>query len=154
MQKWIIRPMDVFDLNAVYAIEQNVHITPWSKEILYHCMLVGYQCYVLCIKKRSKERLIGYRIQRISDNALHILNLCIDRPYQRKGYGKILLDHCIKNISIENQISEIKLEVRVNNHKAIKLYEKAGFQIASTLSDYYKDETGMEDALLLIKKLS
>lgn len=145
--------MDLFDLDTVYDIEQRAHVTPWSKEILYHCMLVGYECEVFCIKENGQEHLIGYCIRRYSENFMHILNLCIDCSFQGKGYGTQLLQHCLDTIPVDRDITEIKLEVRKSNQKAIELYCSAGFKITSTLTEYYKDVSGTEDALLLIKSL-
>ncbi|HAT8995733.1 TPA: ribosomal-protein-alanine N-acetyltransferase, partial [Legionella pneumophila subsp. pneumophila] len=42
-----IRRMKDSDIENVYSIETNVHIAPWSKDILRDCVLVGYDCRVL-----------------------------------------------------------------------------------------------------------
>lgn len=34
------------DIDAVYAIEKDVHIAPWSRDILRDCVRVGYDCRV------------------------------------------------------------------------------------------------------------
>ena len=47
---------------------------------------------------------------------------------------------------VSRKCDEIYLEVRTSNRSAIKMYEKLGFQIKSTLRAYYRDG---EDAYLM-----
>ena len=52
------------DIDDVYAIETNVHIAPWSKEILRDCVFVGYDCRVLEIHIENIPTIAGYIISR------------------------------------------------------------------------------------------
>lgn len=148
-----IRPMKFLDLDVVYAIEKDVHIAPWSKEIIRDCMLVGYDCRVLLANKNNTTSVAGYIISRLNVNAYHILNFCIERSSQSKGYGKTLLGYVLSSLSIYPQLDSVYLEVRPSNNAAIALYKKLGFEQVGIKADYYKDTTHAEDAIIFEKKL-
>ena len=54
-------------------------------------------------------------------------NIVVDENYQNKGYGKKLLDYIIKYAK-DGNYNDIELYVYCFNKKAIKLYEKNGFE--------------------------
>ncbi|HEO1341819.1 TPA: ribosomal protein S18-alanine N-acetyltransferase, partial [Legionella pneumophila] len=133
----------------VYSIETNVHIAPWSKDILRDCVLVGYDCRVLEINNGDSSILAGYIISRISNNSCHILNLCIAKPLQSKGLGRKLLQTVLYSLSKYTQTESVILEVRPSNSAALHLYETMGFEKVEIKKDYYKDKNSVEDAILL-----
>ncbi|HEN5512412.1 ribosomal-protein-alanine N-acetyltransferase, partial [Legionella pneumophila] len=137
----------------VYSIETNVHIAPWSKDILRDCVLVGYDCRVLEINNGDSSILAGYIISRISNNSCHILNLCIAKPLQSKGLGRKLLQTVLYSLSKYTQTESVILEVRPSNSAALHLYETMGFEKVEIKKDYYKDKNSVEDAILLKKLL-
>ncbi len=141
------------DIENVYSIEINVHIAPWSKDILRDCVLVGYDCRVLEINNGDSPILAGYIISRISNNSCHILNLCIAKPLQSKGLGRKLLQTVLYSLSKYTQTESVILEVRPSNSAALHLYETMGFEKIEIKKDYYKDKNSVEDAILLKKIL-
>jgi len=146
----LIRRMDFNDVDQVNTIEQSGHLAPWTKKILSDCILVGYQCYVILPENSPVIR--GYVIYRCKLTICHILNLCVAPHYQNQGFGKLLLEFLLT--SLENTgVDCIHLEVRPSNTAAIKLYEGLGFIRDSIKKDYYNDEAGCEDALVLKKLL-
>ncbi|HHU0022530.1 TPA: ribosomal protein S18-alanine N-acetyltransferase, partial [Legionella pneumophila] len=146
-----IRRMKDSDIENVYSIETNVHIAPWSKDILRDCVLVGYDCRVLEINNGDSSILAGYIISRISNNSCHILNLCIAKPLQSKGLGRKLLQTVLYSLSKYTQTESVILEVRPSNSAALHLYETMGFEKVEIKKDYYKDKNTVEDAILLKK---
>ncbi|RUR16016.1 ribosomal-protein-alanine N-acetyltransferase [Legionella sp. km535] len=149
-----IRRMKESDIDNVYSIETNVHIAPWSKDILRDCVLVGYDCRVLEINNGDNPVLGGYIISRISNNCCHILNFCIAKPLQSKGLGRKLLQTVLYSLSKFTETKQVILEVRPSNYNALHLYQSVGFEEVEIKKDYYKDENGVEDAILLRKTLS
>lgn len=148
-----IRRMKDSDIENVYSIETNVHIAPWSKDILRDCVLVGYDCRVLEINNGDSPILAGYIISRISNNSCHILNLCIAKPLQSKGLGRKLLQTVLYSLSKYTQTESVILEVRPSNSAALHLYETMGFEKVEIKKEYYKDKNSVEDAILLKKLL-
>lgn len=149
-----IRRMVKSDLDAVYAIEKSVHIAPWSMEIIGQCILVGYDCRVLELVDDKGPIIGGYIIIRCNDVFAHILNLCIAKVLQSKGYGHQLLQAVIHSISTLSQIKEIFLEVRPSNRVALHLYQSLGFDQVEIKKGYYNEGPLVEDAIVLKKIIS
>lgn len=146
---FVIRPMQLSDLDEVYAIEESAHIAPWSKQIIHDCIKVGYPCYVLA-KKRKVQ---GFAINRVSGQDCHLLNLCIANEAQGKGYGKAMLLFVIDKM--KQVCSRVNLEVRPTNKIAISLYDKHDFVKVGYKEDYYTNPDGShEDAIVLSKALN
>ena len=146
-----VRQMQEIDVDSVYAIEIATHRSPWSRQILSDCVLVGYDCRVI---ELEQSRLVGYIICRRNLNIFHILNLCVTLTEQGKGYGKALLQTVLDSLKEDTTIDSVILEVRPSNLAALGLYEKFGFYQDGMKEDYYEDESGTEDAILLKKIVS
>ncbi|RUR11996.1 ribosomal protein S18-alanine N-acetyltransferase [Legionella sp. km772] len=151
-----IRPMFDADIDKVYAIERDAHITPWSREIIRDCVMVGYDCKVLELYEEKPEEavIIGYSISRYHDQGYHILNICITKAMQAQGLGKKFLRTILGFLKNDNNVNYIVLEVRMSNLPALKLYEGMGFIHVSIKKDYYKDKEGTEDAIVLKKYMN
>jgi len=145
--------MKVADIDNVYVIETSVHIAPWSKDILRDCVLVGYDCRVLEMNNGDSPILGGYIISRLNGDNCHILNFCIAKPLQSKGFGRKLLQTVLYSLSKFTEIKSVLLEVRPSNHAAIHLYKSLSFDETEIKKDYYNDNNQTEDAILLKKLL-
>lgn len=148
-----IRKMKSTDIEQVYDIETDVHITPWSKDILKDCLLIGYDCRVLELKQNDSVMLAGYIIVRHGLDSCHILNLCITKSLQAHGYGRQLLEFFLKSLTTRPTISSILLEVRQSNIPALNLYHSLGFERYELKKGYYVDADNSEDAIVLRKML-
>lgn len=149
-----IRPMYDADLDSVYAIETSVHISPWSKDIIRDCILVGYDCRVVEYKKEQVTKIIGYIISRYHNKSYHILNFCIDKSMQSQGIGKQFLRTVLESLPSNKNLDYAILEVRPSNVVALKLYAGIGFEPIDSKKDYYKDSNSKEDAVVLKKILN
>lgn len=143
------RPANDDDLDAIYQIEINSHIIPWSQKILRDCLHVGYDFQVIC----AQNKIVGYAITRYKDDIAHLLNLCIAKKYQSQGYGRKLLEHVINQCHNNNGICKITLEVRPSNKRALQLYQSLDFETSELREGYYNIGEHQEDALVLIKQL-
>jgi [ribosomal protein S18]-alanine N-acetyltransferase len=148
-----IRQMIETDMDDVYAIEKDVHLAPWSKSILVDCVRVGYDCRVFEVNADNRPVLGGYIICRYSSNNCHILNFCIAKSLQSKGYGRQLLENVLYSLTKLEHVHYVILEVRPSNKTALHLYYSMGFEQTEIKSAYYQDDHGVEDAILLKKTL-
>ena len=73
--------------------------------------------------------------------------IIVDYIYRRRGIASKLMDYLI-NYAINNNISNITLEVNENNISALNLYKKYKFEMVSRRENYYKDN----DAIFMIRK--
>lgn len=138
--------MDIFDVDAVYTIEQRCGQSFWTRDIFYHCLMMGYSCYVLYYIDDTKRMITGYFVYREVNNTIHLLNLCIDRACQGQGLGRFALDYIQRQARKKVILDAITLEVRVSNGRAIRLYTKYGFTRLKILKNYYGEESQPEDA--------
>lgn len=78
-----------------------------------------------------------------------IVMLGVKPDHRRQGIGAQLVSHFV-HICIEDQVATIDLEVNTSNTSAQQFYQKQGFVITDTLSQFY--ENG-DDALSMTKDL-
>ncbi|MCG6939000.1 MAG: ribosomal protein S18-alanine N-acetyltransferase [Gammaproteobacteria bacterium] len=141
-----VRTMNYADLNQVITIEEKAYPYPWTVGIFRDCLRIGHNAWVMTLDKK----VIGYGIVMLAPGEAHILNICIDPDYQRKGLGRCLLRHLVRK-SAQTDIDMILLEVRRSNVSAQQLYEAEGFNELGVRKAYYPADGGREDAIILAK---
>jgi ribosomal protein S18 acetylase RimI-like enzyme len=57
----------------------------------------------------------------------YITDIVVKPIFQNKGYGSYILAHCIRNMSVDKSIKNIRLRVAKSNTGAKKLYERNDF---------------------------
>lgn len=142
--KIAFRSMRDVDLGSVVGLERSAYGFPWSKDVFKDCLRAGYHCRVLEVAGRVQ----GYGIMSIFVGESHILNVCIGRDAQGKGFGRLLLRHLLQ-VARERNVRTAMLEVRPSNLAAIHLYQDMGFNEVGVRRGYYPDVHGREDALIL-----
>jgi len=142
-------PMSVNDVPLIGTMERRNYDFPWSDGIFRDCVKTGYMCRLV----RLNSDVIGYGILQIGADEAHILNLCIDKPRQRQGFGVLLLKELVK-LARERDAHIVFLEVRPSNPRAIDLYQQSGFNEIGMRKDYYDSHDGREDALVMALNLS
>ncbi len=143
-----VRAMQLDDVESVHAQEIRNYEHPWTPGIIKDCIKTGYECMQLLLE----DRLIGYYVLQVAANEAHLLNICIDKPLQNKGYALQLLRIAIKS-AVKLQATELFLEVRPSNRRAIKLYEGMGFNEIGLRPNYYDASHGREDAIVMALNL-
>jgi ribosomal-protein-alanine N-acetyltransferase len=142
------RPMQAEDLPAVIEIERASYPYPWTQSIFSDCMHAGYCCWVA-----ERSGLIeGYGVIMIAAGESHLLNICVRPESRAQGVGTRILRHLV-SIARRHDADVIFLEVRPSNAAALKLYTDEGFNELGRRRDYYPDEAGREDALILARTL-
>lgn len=141
--------MSVADVPLVAETERRNYEFPWSERIFSDCLKAGYHCIVV----RCEFEMIGYGILQVVADEGHVLNLCIDRAWQRGGHGRALLEHLLAVATLHGAKS-VFLEVRPSNPRAMRLYERAGFNEIGIRRDYYDARDGREDACVMAIDLS
>lgn len=92
---------------------------------------------------------IGYMIVWQDEDKSQIYSIYILEKHRRKGYAYLALK-MIEESWFKNNVSVISLEVNVNNHPAVLLYEKLGFKKISLRKNYYHNH---DDAYLMVKDI-
>ena len=72
----------------------------------------------------------------------HIVTINVAPCCQRQGIGKKLLQEIETRLK-QKGMKECRLEVREDNHSAIRLYQAFGYQTVSKLEKYYGNKHGL-----------
>jgi ribosomal protein S18 acetylase RimI-like enzyme len=79
-----------------------------------------------------------------------INSIYVKPEYRRKGIASELINEVISELSVKEEIIRLDLNVNTQNERAVKLYQKLGFEIVGTLhkevfvDEIYYDEYEME----------
>jgi len=148
MDKGIIRPMFMDDLEAIMEIETASFSTPWSLQAFKAELKDNEYARYVCLELDGK--VIGYMgLWFILDEG-HITNVAIAPNYRGQHWGEFLMRSVMKKMMQEG-MERMTLEVRESNSLAQSLYRRLGFATAGIRKGYYSD-TG-EDALIMWAEL-
>ncbi len=140
--------MKISDIEDVIKIEERNYPIAWSKGIMKDCIKTAYHCITL----KEGGYIIAYAFLMTSFDESHLLNMCVDKPYQGKGLGRKILKH-LENICKINQSEVFLLEVRESNPVAQHLYHSFGFNVIGVRKNYYRCIKGRENAIVMTKNL-
>ncbi len=143
-QDYRLRPMGEADLDVVMVIEPTIYSHPWTRGNFTDSLQAGYSAWVLTLH----DVVIGYTLMMIALDEAHVLNISVAAPYQKQGYGHVLLEHVLDKAK-HYKATNVFLEVRASNLVAIALYESHNFIEVSVRRGYYPATTDREDAVLM-----
>lgn len=139
----ILREMLVEDLEQVMEIEETVFSVPWTKEGFFTYLTRENSMFLVV---EEKEKILGYcGLLTVLDEG-DVTNVAVRPQRQNEGIGAFLVDGMIRLAQTQG-ITKIHLEVRSSNKKAIRLYERLGFQRDGLRKGYYTEP--VEDAILM-----
>lgn len=135
--------MDRLDLEDAYKIELETNPSPWSKDNFFSSFEVGHKSLVC----KYNDVIIGFLIFSLIKKDSHLLNIAVQKKWQKKGAGKILMDVFIKQ-SKAMKAKKAFLEVRSKNKIAINFYNKFNFLKDAVRTNYYTG-SDKDDAVLM-----
>ena len=138
------RAMSYQDLIAVCRIEPTIYSHPWTYGNFKDSLDSGYSAWVM----EMSGEIIGYALVMMVLDEAHLLNVSVSQSYQGQGLGRSLLAHMI-DVAKRRLATNMFLEVRASNTKAIGLYETMGFCEMGIRRHYYPASQGREDAVLM-----
>jgi len=136
--------MTLSDLDDVLRVESRAYRFPWTRGIFTDCLRAGHECRLACLD----GDVIGHAVLSAAAGEAHLLNVCIARDRQGQGFGRLFVHHLVGRAVALGALA-LYLEVRPSNRAALALYDSLGFAHVGTRKDYYPDDTGREDALVL-----
>lgn len=99
----------------------------------------------------DKSKVVGFIHIQVSFDEADIINIAVDKNYRCQHIGSELISYVIT----DNNLKCLNLEVRTKN-PAVKFYEKEGFKIIRTISNYYDNDNAyfMKKVISMIKILA
>ncbi len=139
----MLKPLNLTDIDAIYAIERKNYPFPWSKKLITQQLESKMTQWGIW----DKSQLVGYSFLQYMWPEAELLNISIAPMSQRQNMGYLLLNKLITELK-NAKFERLYLEVRKSNKGAQKLYERSGFNLIGERLNYYRTTTGREDALL------
>jgi ribosomal-protein-alanine N-acetyltransferase len=140
-------PMQVEDLDAVQAIEQESFTTPWSRA-MFLSELANTRVARLLVARVGEGQgdVVGYIGYRVVVDEMHIVIVAVHPAWRRRGIARVLMCEAMERAR-QAACNKATLEVRVSNTGAQQLYYQLGFAPVGSRPRYYRRPT--EDALIL-----
>lgn len=145
--------MTVKDINDVLEIQNECSLSSWTR--LDYKKEIENKDSIKKVAISDDGKIIGFAVVRLlldsNDSEMlygssEIYNIALRKSFQNRGIGQKIFDKIISDL-IEKDISEVWLEVRQSNIKAVNFYKKNGFLKHSVRKNYYKNPS--EDALIM-----
>jgi ribosomal-protein-alanine N-acetyltransferase len=131
-----------WDLEQVIAIENEVFgPTAWSPESFWGELARADRYYVVA----TDGVVQAYGGLWLAAPDADVQTIAVAPGAQGQGLGRRVLDHLLDHAR-QDGCRRIHLEVRADNHGAIRLYENAGFVRVRVRERYYPD---LSDALVM-----
>ncbi|RJX38748.1 ribosomal-protein-alanine N-acetyltransferase [Paenibacillus pinisoli] len=146
--KLLYRSMEMGDIPAIIAIEQEAFTSPWTEDAFINELTNNMFAKYLVMEYRGE--LLGYGGMWIIMDEAHVTNIAVRSDLRGKGLGHLLLEQ-LQRQAVSYGAARMTLEVRVSNETAQHLYRKFGFQPAGIRPRYYSDND--EDALIMWAEL-
>jgi len=142
-----VRECRLEDMGGVCNIEKRCFRFPYPCEVLVILRTLYPELFLVA---EDRGRVVGYVSAVIRrDGTGHVVSICVDPDYRGRGIGKALMNEILKKLR-ESGVCRVRLEVRVSNEVARRLYERLGFKVVDRIDNYYPDG---EDALVMVKDL-
>lgn len=133
------------DLAAVEGLQARTFSNPWGTDAI-RWELENTDVARLFLAYLPDGDLVAYCACWTVFDELHVNSLAVAETWRRRGIGRRLMAHVVREAVAEGARSAT-LEVRRSNQAALGLYESIGFQVEAVRKDYY--QSPREDALIL-----
>ncbi len=141
-----LRAMTWRDIPAVHAIEGRVFLTnSWRVETFWSELagVPSRRWYAVAV---TQDCVVGYGGVSFADAVeADIQTVVVDHDYRRGGIGARLVA-CLLVRAVEHGAAVCHLEVRVDNHAAVNLYERLGFATIERRVNY--DPNGVDTLVM------
>ena len=121
-------------VSGIAGIEKLCFKTPWSENQIKNEIDNPLTVYSIALLNGNVVAYGGY--WSVAGDA-QITNIAVHPEYQGKKLGSKILENLLNTANSRGE-SQLTLEVRESNIKAINLYKKYGFEIVGTRKNYYE----------------
>ena len=148
MESFVVRRMELTDIDAVLDIEENSFSIPWTRNS-FVTEITKNKLAIYCVVEVDGEVAAYGGMWLVVDEA-HITNVAVHPRYRGRGVGKKIVEGLVEE-GEKMKIYRMTLEVRRSNLVAQGLYKKFGFIPCGVRSGYYHDNG--EDAIIMWKDI-
>ncbi|AJC22153.1 ribosomal protein S18-alanine N-acetyltransferase [Pandoraea pulmonicola] len=138
-------PMTMSDLDEIVGVEVRAYPFPWTRQNFVDSLAAGHQG--VCLRAVDGALLGYFLLMPVVDEA-HLLNVCVVPEMQGNGLGVQLLEEVVR-VSRAQGMGGVLLEVRPSNMRALRIYERFGFEQIGRRKGYYPASGRREDAIVM-----
>lgn len=135
-----IRPAELADLDAVEQLEDSVFTSDeLSRRSLRYYVRQPTACFLVLELRGS---IVGDAIvaTRRGSRQARLYTIAVAPGHAGRGFGRSLLA-ASEEAARDRECATLRLEVRADNHAAVRFYEAAGYTRCGLYEDYYEDGT-------------
>lgn len=151
-----IRPIEASHIGELIGIGDETNLSPWTAQGYLDEMKNPSSIMLRLVGEESA--IVGFIVGRVIVGGdietrldAEIYNIAVTEQNQRNGFGQRLFDEFVAECR-NRRVEYIWLEVRESNEKAIRFYEKNGFEPVQTRPSFYTDPRESAVVMRLILK--
>ncbi len=137
------------DINEIIPIEKEGSPNPWKRSF-FERELTNKFSYFKIYRSYDNDEIEGFLIFRKIEDVIEITNISVREKSRKKGIASAMMSH-MTEIAKREHVTNIFLEVRESNIKAVRFYGKFDFEKVGVRKNYYKSP--IEDALVFRLKI-
>jgi len=116
------------EIDTILSIDAHTPGEKWSAENFY---LDLPEKWTLSLSLLTEGSVVGFLIASFKNTAIHIHRLAVLKKYQKKGFGKLLIDELIKHAR-RLKVNRLTLKVARVNIPGIAFYTRLGFVLTKS----------------------
>ena len=145
------RQLTLEDCQAVSDLEKQLFHGRFDSTTL-RALLVKPTFYGVVLPAPDLPKTIhAYCLAYITSIQADIIAIGTEKTKQRQGFGQIILQHLI-DVTEQQNVPEITLEVAADNIPARRLYDSCGFHVFGIRKDYYFRGANRCDAVIMVRQ--
>lgn len=149
MRQPLIRPATQADIGALTALETSFPEEDRFDRRTWRRLFSGNASILVCDTRKDGLLAAAVMLYRKSARVARLYSITVAPEARGKGIARALMAACEADAT-ERGARAVRLEVRVTNSSATRLYEAGGYRVIATLESYYPDG---EAALRMEKSL-
>ena len=150
----LVRPLNLDDCQAVADLETQLFAGRFTaqslRDMLNKPAFYGAVLPVVGQAVGQAAAIHAYYLSTISADCADIIAIGTHRDWQRRGFGRIMLEHLI-GVTERQHVEKILLEVAADNMPARQLYDSCGFVEIGCRKNYYKRGETRCDAVIMAR---
>ncbi|MDR3606455.1 MAG: ribosomal protein S18-alanine N-acetyltransferase [Oligoflexia bacterium] len=146
MESFSLREATIDDVPAMVAIENQVHVAPWTEENFRSELAKPYSKTYVLTDDETDTVIAAYIVFWHMYEECQILNLAVALPYRSRGYAQLLVRKTI-DFALKSGAKRLLLDVRKGNIAAVQLYQKLHFTTQHLRKAFYSNG---EDAYAMV----
>ncbi len=136
--RWMIRR----DLPSIISIENRCFSDPWKEEDFLSVLRLRNVIGMVC---ELENKIIGFVVYELNDNAMSIVTLAVDPDFQRKRFGTFIINKIKQKLSMQRR-TLINCLVRESDLSSQLFLAKNGFKCIEILKKPFEEgEASKED---------